>query len=79
MPKPSEIPPGIVHIHDKGWMDETGVKLWISRVWWRKKGALFKKSSLLVLDQFRSHLKNSMKDKLRQGNTELAVILGGNG
>jgi len=30
-----------------------------------------------VLDQFSSHLKNSVKEKLRHGNTELAVILGG--
>jgi hypothetical protein len=78
MPKPSEIPPGVVvHVHDKGWMDEAGMKLWINRVWERRKGALLKKSSLLVLDQFSSHLKNSVKEKLRQGNTELAVIPGG--
>jgi hypothetical protein len=43
----------------------------------RRKGALLKKSSLLLLDQFSSHLKNSVKEKLRQGNTELAVIPGG--
>jgi len=37
---------------DKGCMDEAGIKLWIKRVWERSKGALLKKSSLLVLDQF---------------------------
>ena len=61
--KPSEILPGVVaHVHDKGWTDEAGMKLWINRVWERRKGGLLKKSSLLVLDQFSSHLKNSVTE-----------------
>ena len=27
-------PPGVlVHFHEKGWMDENGVKLWIEKIW----------------------------------------------
>jgi DDE superfamily endonuclease. len=52
------------------------MKLWTNRVCERRKGALLKKSSLVVLDQFNSHLKNFMKEKLRQENTKLAVIVG---
>jgi DDE superfamily endonuclease. len=32
---------------------------------------------VLCIDQFNSHLKNSLKEKLRNWNTELAVILRG--
>ena len=45
MPKPTEIPPGAVHVHDKGWTDETGMIIWINRVWERRKDALLKKTS----------------------------------
>jgi len=67
MPKPCAIPPGVVNVHDKGWMAEAGMKLWTNRVWERRNGTLSEKSSLLVLDH--------VKEKLRQGNKELAVIL----
>ena len=77
-PKPSEIPSDVVvHVDDKDWIDKAGMKLWINRVWERRKGALLKQNSLIVLDQFSSRFKNPVKEKLRQGNIELAVILGG--
>ena len=41
MPKPFEIPPGIVKVHDTDWMNEAGMKLWM---WERRKDALLKKS-----------------------------------
>jgi hypothetical protein len=41
-----------------------------------KEKCLLKKSSLLLLDQFSSYSKNSVKEKLRQGNAEIVVILG---
>ena len=67
MPKPSEIPPDdVVHVNGKGLMDEAGMKLWINSVWERRKSAMMKMSSLLVLDQFSCYLKNSVKKKLRQ-------------
>ena len=53
------------------------MKVWIEKVWRRKKGALLKKKSLLVFDQFRSHLKESIKQIFQQCKTKLAVIPGG--
>ena len=34
-------PPGVlVHFHEKGWMDEGGVKLWIEKIWNRRPGGM---------------------------------------
>ncbi|KAF6130981.1 hypothetical protein HJG60_007905 [Phyllostomus discolor] len=30
----------IVHVHDKGWMDENGIKIWIEKVWSKCPGGL---------------------------------------
>mgnify|MGYP003623222955 FL=1 len=77
LPK-EKIPTGlIVHVHEKGWMDESGMKVWIEKVWGRRNGALLKKKAFLVLDQFRAHLKESIKQRFQECNTELAVIPGG--
>ena len=46
----------VVHVHEKGWMDEAGMKLWIEKVWRCHEGGLLKKKSLLVYDTFKAHL-----------------------
>ena len=38
-----------------------------------KERCIIKEESLFVLDKFSSHLKNSVKEKLRQENTELVL------
>lgn len=77
LPK-DKIPPGIViHVQDKGWMDEMGMKLWLRRIWANRKGGLSKSRALLVWDQFRSHTTDSIKNLLQEMNTEIAVIPGG--
>ncbi|KAG7175313.1 Pogo transposable element-like 10, partial [Homarus americanus] len=56
MPK-VKFPAGVyVHVHENGWMDEEGVRLWLEHIWSRSPGGLRKKRSLLVWDMFRSHL-----------------------
>ena len=36
-----KIPSGvIVHVHEKGWMNEEGVKIWFNKVWSRRPGGL---------------------------------------
>ena len=56
IPKGEKIPSGVlVDCHPKGWMDEEGIVLWLSKVWNTRPGALLKKKSLLVWDQFRAH------------------------
>lgn len=42
----------IVNVHENGWMDKSGMKVRVDKVWGRRKGPLLKKKVLLVLDQF---------------------------
>ena len=77
LPK-ENFPPGVlVHCHPKGWMDETGMKLWVEKVWRSRRGGLLRKKSLLVWDSFQAHLVDSVKQVVRQTNTDIAVIPGG--
>ena len=75
MPK-DKFPGGVVvHAHAKGWMDEAGTKLWVSKVWDKRPG---RQKSLLVWDSFSAHLVNPVKDQLHEdSNTDIAVIPGG--
>ena len=66
-----------VHCHEKGWMDENGVKLWIENAWIRRPGGIRKKRSLLVWDMFRSHITENSKAKLSGTNTDIVGIPGG--
>ena len=74
MPK-EYIPPGVlVHVHEKGWIDEEGMILWIRKVWECRPGHLLRKKACLVYDMFKTHLMDSIKKKLLEGNTDVAVI-----
>ena len=68
---PSEI---LVHFHDKGWMYENGMKLWIQKVWETRPGGLLKKNACLVYDCLKYHLMESIKKKLKDRNTDVALI-----
>lgn len=73
-----KIPTGIiVHVHDKGWMNENGMKLWFEKIWSRRPGGLLKKPALLVYDQFRSHITEATKQVAQDMKTDLAIIPGG--
>ncbi|KAG7174204.1 Pogo transposable element-like 7 [Homarus americanus] len=77
MPK-VEFPTGAyVHVHENGWMDKGGVRLWLEHIWSRRPGGLRKERSLLVWDMFRSHLTEPVKICLKKHNTDTAVIPGG--
>ena len=73
-PIPSQI---VVHVREKGWMDQVGMKLWNEKVWRRHEGGLLKKKSILVYDMFKTHLMDSIFFKLRDHNTDVAIIPGG--
>ena len=78
IPKDEKMPPGVlVHCHPKGWMDEDGVVLWLQKVWDMRPGALQKKLSLLMWDQFRAHKTEKVKEKLKALKTTQAMIPGG--
>ncbi|CAI5770390.1 pogo transposable element with KRAB domain [Podarcis lilfordi] len=72
------IPRGVVvHVHEKGWMDENGMRVWVEKVWSKRPGGLLKKPALLVLDQFRAHISETTKKCFKEVKTHLAVIPGG--
>ena len=79
MPK-EKFPSGVVvHVHQKGWMDEAGMHIWLDKCWTKRPGGgMVNARSLLVWDQFRGHLVDSVKRKTkRTHNTDIAVIPGG--
>ena len=77
MPK-LKFPAGVyIHVHEKCWMDEEGVKLWLENVWNRRPGGNGKDRSMLVWDMFRSHLTPATKKRLARIKTDQAVIPGG--
>lgn len=57
-----EIPPGVlVYVHEKGWMSENEMKLWIQKVLECCQGGHLKKKACLIYDSFRTHLIESIK------------------
>jgi hypothetical protein len=77
MPK-EKLPPGIlVRVQEKGWMTEELYMDWLKTVWFRRPGALLRHRSMLVIDSFRGHLTEKVKEKLRQEKCDMVVIPGG--
>ena len=58
-------------------MDESGVKIWIEKVWRARLGGFANTQSLLVWDSFSAHLTDTVKQQLRENKTATAVIPGG--
>lgn len=67
----------IVRAQEKGWMTDDLVKDWLKCVWEKRPGADLGARSLLVLDSFRGHLTENVREQLRASETDLAVIPGG--
>lgn len=77
LPK-ENFPEGIViHVHPQGWMDEDGCRKWTKEVWNLRPGGQHNEKSLLVWDQFRSHIMKNVIDDVRSYNTDIAVIPSG--
>lgn len=73
----TKFPPGVfVHVHEKGWMDQHGLKMWIDNVWNKRPGSLREERSLLLWDMFRSHVTEDIKKRLQGSNIEMSVIQG---
>ena len=78
MPR-GEFPAGInVRVNAKGWCNEVEMLWWINNVWsTRLINGNETSRSLLVLDSFRGHLVDSVKQQFISKKTDLAVIPGG--
>lgn len=75
MPK-LQFPKGIfVNVHPNGWFDDDITKDCIRKVWGRRPGA---DRGLLVLDAFRCHRSEAVKNILKETHqTDIAIIPGG--
>ena len=72
-------PDGIfVRTNEKGWVNENEMIWWVENIWTKRADdSLSSPRSLLVLDSFRGHLVDSVKQKLNEEATNMAVIPGG--
>jgi len=78
LPKSKSFPMDvIVRAQEKGWMMEELMLEWLKIVWVRRPGAFLNQPSMLVLDAFKGHLTDSVKNQLSKMKTELVVIPGG--
>jgi hypothetical protein len=65
---PREIfPSGIfVRVNAKGWVNENEMMWWVENIWSKRTVDSSNPNSLLVLDSFRGHLVDSIKQKLHE-------------
>jgi hypothetical protein len=76
MPK-EKLPAGLVfQCQEKCWMTIEFMMVWIKVVWKQRPGTLLNKNGMLVLDSFKGHLTQQVKEEIRKANTDL-VIPGG--
>ena len=64
----------IVRAQEKGWMMDELMLERLKIVWGCRPRAFLNHPSMLVLDAFKGHLTDSVKNQLRKMNTELVVI-----
>lgn len=67
----------IVRAQPKGWMTSELMEDWVKVVWNRRPSALRKPPNMLVLDAFKGHTTDQIKNLLKRENCELVVIPGG--
>lgn len=72
-----KFPRGIyIRVNEKGWVNEQEMLWWIENVW-TSRNRFGNPRSMLVYDSFRGHTVNSVKNRLIEKNTNIAVIPGG--
>ncbi|GET50680.1 pogo transposable element with KRAB domain [Rhizophagus irregularis DAOM 181602=DAOM 197198] len=70
-------PHGIyIRANEKGWVNEQEMLWWVENVW-TSRNRFGNPRSMLVLDSFRGHIVNSVKNRFVEKNTNIAVIPGG--
>ncbi|GBC04795.1 hypothetical protein RclHR1_05880008 [Rhizophagus clarus] len=72
-----KFPNGIyIRANEKGWVNEQEMLWWVENVW-TSRNRFGNPRSILVLDSFRGHIVDSVKNRLVEKNTNMAVIPGG--
>jgi hypothetical protein len=67
----------IIRAQEKGWMTEELMLEWLKIVWSHRPGTFLNQLSMLVLDTFKGHVTDSVKDQLCKMKIKLVVIPGG--
>jgi hypothetical protein len=75
MPKEKLLAGLVFRCQEKGWMNEL-IMDWVKVVWKRRPGTVLNKHGMLVLDCFKGHLTQQVKEEMRKANTDLDVIPG---
>ncbi|GBB92419.1 hypothetical protein RclHR1_00200052 [Rhizophagus clarus] len=75
---PKEKFPNSIYIraNKKGWVNEQEMLWWVENVW-TSRNWFDNSRSMLVLDSFHGHIVDSVKNRLVEKNTNMAVIPGG--
>ena len=78
LPKSEAFPKDVIdRAQEKGWITEELMLEWLKIIWGRRPTASLNQPSMLVLDAFKGHLTDSVKNQLRKMNIERVVILDG--
>lgn len=67
----------IVRAQEKGWMTEELTMDWLKTVWMRRPGALFGQPSMLVLDAFKGHTTEKVKQLIKECGSDFVCVPGG--
>jgi hypothetical protein len=64
-------------IQNTGWMTSELMEHWLGCVWGCRSGVLSKPRSMLAMDAFCGHLSDTIRNRLRNKNTDLVIIPSG--
>lgn len=67
----------VVRAQEKGWMTEELTMDWLKTVWMRRPGALFNQPSMLVLDAFKGHTTEKVKNLIKEMGSDFVCVPGG--
>jgi hypothetical protein len=77
MPK-WKLPAGLVfQCQEEGWMTNKLMMDWVKVVWMQRPDTLLNKRGMPVVDSFKGHLTQQVKEEMRKANTDLVMIAGG--
>uniref|UniRef100_A0A224Z1H5 Pogo transposable element with KRAB domain n=1 Tax=Rhipicephalus zambeziensis TaxID=60191 RepID=A0A224Z1H5_9ACAR len=65
----------VVRAHENAWMNSDFFVDWIKTVWEKRSCAMLTRRSMLVLDSFRGHTTEELKDCFSSSGTTLVVVL----
>jgi hypothetical protein len=66
----------LIAANEKGWINQDIMKVWVEKVWRKRKQSFFNPKSLLIMDSCRAHITDDTK-RLVSKYSKLAIIPGG--